>query len=89
MVFEDLLTERKMVYHIVMATADAAYGGFETACGQQHGCSDNQNAITHFDIDLNIRQKNLLQQLPDYDSSIKISKGDGFKRFSSANGENG
>jgi hypothetical protein len=53
----------------------------ETACGQQNGCSGNPNVI-------NTRQKNLLQQLPDYDSSIKISKGGEFKRFS-ANGENG
>ena len=68
---------------------NAAYGGFETACGQQHGCRGNPNAITHFDIDLNTRQKNLLQQLPDYDSLIKISKWGEFKRFSSANGENG
>lgn len=36
----------------------------------------NPGAITHFDVDLNTRQKNLLQQLPDCDSSIIISKGD-------------
>ncbi len=36
----------------------------------------NPNAITHFGAELNTRQKNLLQQLPDYDSSIIVKKGD-------------
>lgn len=36
----------------------------------------NPNAITHFDVELNTRQKNLLQQLPDYESSITINRGD-------------
>ena len=36
----------------------------------------NPGAITHFDVDLNTRQKNLLQQLPNCDSSIIINKGD-------------
>lgn len=36
----------------------------------------NPSAITHFDVELNTRQKNLLQQLPDCDSSIVVNKGD-------------
>ena len=35
----------------------------------------NPSAITHFDVDLNTRQKNLLQQLPNCDSSVIIKKG--------------
>jgi len=36
----------------------------------------NPSAITHFDVELNTRQKNLLQQLPNCDSSIVVNKGD-------------
>ena len=36
----------------------------------------NPNAINHFDADLNTRQQNLLNQLPDYDSSVIVKKSD-------------
>ena len=36
----------------------------------------NPNAIIHFDADLNTRQQNLLNQLPDYDSSVVVKKSD-------------
>ena len=36
----------------------------------------NPNAISHFDVELNARQKKLLQQLPDYDSFIVVKKSD-------------
>lgn len=36
----------------------------------------NPSAITHFDVELNTRQKNLLQQLLNCDSSIIVNKGD-------------
>ena len=34
------------------------------------------NAIKHFDVDLNTRQQNLLDQLPDFNSSVVIKKSD-------------
>ena len=36
----------------------------------------NPNAINHFDVDLNTRQQNLLNHLPDYDSSVIVKKSD-------------
>ena len=36
----------------------------------------NPGAIMHFDVELNTRQKKLLQQLSDYDSSIIVNKSD-------------
>ena len=36
----------------------------------------NPSAIMHFDVELNTRQKKLLQQLSDYDSSIIVNKSD-------------
>ncbi len=36
----------------------------------------NPGAMTHFGMELNTRQKNLLRQLPNYDSSAIINKGD-------------
>ena len=34
----------------------------------------NPSAITHFDVELNTRQNNLLMQLPDFDSSVIVKK---------------
>ncbi len=36
----------------------------------------NPRAITYFDVEINTRQKNILQQLPNCDSSIIVNKGD-------------
>ena len=41
---------------------------------QQHTGKGNPNAILTFDIDLNNRQKELLDSLPEYDSRITVSK---------------
>ena len=36
----------------------------------------NPSAIMHFDVELNTRQKKLLQKLSDYDSSVIVNKSD-------------
>ena len=41
---------------------------------QKHSGKGNPNAILMFDIQLNNRQKELLDNLPDYDSRVLLSK---------------
>ncbi len=41
---------------------------------QQHTGKGNPNAILTFDVDLNNRQKELLESLPEYDSRITVPK---------------
>ena len=51
-------------------------GAEELKISSRNTSRGNPNAINHFDADLNTRQQNLLNQLPDYDSSIIIKKSD-------------
>ncbi|MCM1577455.1 MAG: hypothetical protein NC078_01485 [Ruminococcus sp.] len=41
---------------------------------QKHTGKGNPNAIMHYDVQLNSRQEKLLEQLPEFDSRVEVSK---------------
>lgn len=51
-----------------------AISAIEQPIEQQHTGKGNPNAILTFDVDLNNRQKELLESLPEYDSRITVPK---------------
>lgn len=51
-----------------------AISAIEQPIEQQHTGKGNPNAILTFDVDLNNRQKELLENLPEYDSRITVPK---------------
>lgn len=48
----------------------------ENPIEQKHTGKGNPNAILHFDIELNNRQSKILEQLPEYDSRVIVSKNE-------------
>ncbi len=53
---------------------EVAISAIEQPIEQQHTGKGNPNAILTFDVDLNNRQKELLERLPEYDSRIIVPK---------------
>lgn len=48
----------------------------ENPIEQKHGGKGNPNAILHFDVELNNRQRKILELLPEYDNRIIVPKNE-------------
>lgn len=53
---------------------EATISDIDSPIEQKHSGKGNPNAIVHFDVELNNRQNELLNALPEYDSRVTVSK---------------